>query len=553
MTRWPVAALGLGALVIWWPALFGGTTAEQRQIAALEALVTWTETLRDTIAAHASLEQAIPASAVNAPTLIRPALVRLTGQLRARVPLDKALLAFAAELNDPSADLVIAALMLSAKRRGDRLGEVLTGLTTTAREELEMRRKISAGRAELRRGVQIVVVVTVLIGGFLVLFSGAYIAPYGTPAGQLALAVVVGIFAAAFLWMRKLSAQQPVAPFLTRPGQQPDSGRDPCADNSDRPTRVRAAGEWSGDRGDRARRPGRRRAVRPRAAPRATRGRRRWWSWPASTPPTATQVRGTQAAPVEPGRSRDHRAAGGGGGVGGRATDPPRRHPRQPAAGPRPDRPHLRTGHDPEGAVRHRRSPHRAVAAGRGAGRGRCRACRPGRHWSSRCCWPAALFFLPDLEAKADATRRRAEFRHALGAYLDLVALEMAARAAPAEALPAAAKIGTGWPLALIRDTLYRATRAGRDPWAALSDLGQRIGVNELRDLGQLVSLVAHDGARVRSTLTARAHTMRRHELANLQGEAGKADQSMQMAQVLIGLGYLLFIGYPAIVAVLNF
>ena len=224
VTRWTVAALGLGALVIWWPALFGGTTAEQRQIAALEALVTWTETLRDTIAAHASLEQAIPASAVNAPTLIRPALVRLTGQLRARVPLDKALLVFAAELDDPSADLVIAALMLSAKRRGDRLGEVLTGLTTTAREELEMRRKISAGRAELRRGVQIVVVVTVLIGGFLVLFSGAYIAPYSTPAGQLALAVVVGIFAAAFLWMRKLSAQQPVAPFLTRPGQHPDPG-----------------------------------------------------------------------------------------------------------------------------------------------------------------------------------------------------------------------------------------------------------------------------------------------------------------------------------------
>ena len=53
-------------------------------------------------------------------------------------------------------------------------------------------------------------------------FSGAYIAPYGTPAGQVALAVVVGIFAAAFLWMRKLSAQQPVAPFLARPGQHPD-------------------------------------------------------------------------------------------------------------------------------------------------------------------------------------------------------------------------------------------------------------------------------------------------------------------------------------------
>jgi Flp pilus assembly protein TadB len=227
VTGWPVAAVGLGALVVCWPALFAGTTAERRQIASLEALVTWTETLRDTIAAHASLEQAIPASAVNAPPLIRPALVRLVGQLRARVSADTALLALATELDDPSADLVIAALMLSATRRGDRLGEVLTGLTTTAREELEMRRKISAGRAELRRGVQIVVAVTIAIGVFLVAFSGAYIAPYGTPAGQIALAVVLGIFVAAFLWMRKLSVQRPVPPFLSRPGHQPnpDSAR----------------------------------------------------------------------------------------------------------------------------------------------------------------------------------------------------------------------------------------------------------------------------------------------------------------------------------------
>ena len=222
VTRWPVAAAALGALVVFWPLLFGGTSAEKRQIASLEALVTWTETLRDTIAAHASLEQAIPASAVNAPALIRPALVRLVGRLRARVPMDKALLALASELDDPSADLVIAALTLSANRRGDRLGEVLTGLTTAAREELEMRRKISAGRAELRRGVQIVVVITIAIGLFLVVFSGAYIEPYATPAGQVVLAVVVGIFAASFLWMRKLSAQRPVAPFLARPGQAPD-------------------------------------------------------------------------------------------------------------------------------------------------------------------------------------------------------------------------------------------------------------------------------------------------------------------------------------------
>ena len=108
------------------------------------------------------------------------------------------------------------------------------------------------------------------------------------------------------------------------------------------------------------------------------------------------------------------------------------------------------------------------------------------------------FFFLPDLEARRAAGRRRQEFRRALGAYLDLVALEMAGSAAPAEALPNAARVGTGWPLALLRDTLWRATLSGTDPWKALTDLGQRIGVGELRDLGTLVRLVGRDGARVR-------------------------------------------------------
>ena len=59
VTGWPVAALGLGALMALWPRLFGGSAAEARQIAELEALVVWVESLKDTIAGHASLEHAI--------------------------------------------------------------------------------------------------------------------------------------------------------------------------------------------------------------------------------------------------------------------------------------------------------------------------------------------------------------------------------------------------------------------------------------------------------------------------------------------------------------
>ncbi|HET9656951.1 MAG TPA: hypothetical protein VFP72_16490 [Kineosporiaceae bacterium] len=161
--------------------------------------------------------------------------------------------------------------------------------------------------------------------------------------------------------------------------------------------------------------------------------------------------------------------------------------------------------------------------------------------------------FLTDLEARRQAAERRRQFRRALGAYLDLVALEMAGSAAPAEALPNAARVGAGWPMALLRDTLWRANLSGVDQWQALTELGERIGVEELRDLGTLVRLVGRDGAQVRQTLTARAATMRRRELAEAEGKAGQKDQSMQMAQVLIGFGFIVFIAYPAIVAVMAF
>jgi tight adherence protein B len=219
LTRWPVAAAATTALIAFWPHLFGGTAAERAQIVRLEALVVWTESLRDTIAAHASLEQAIPASTAHCPTVIRPALTRLAGQIRARAPLDAALLGLAAELDDPSADLVCAALILNVRRRGDRLADVLTGLAVAAREELDLRRRISAGRAGLRRGVQIVVAMTVAFAAFLIVFGGTYVRPYNTPAGQAALLVVVGMFAAGFAWLRRLSAADPAEAYLARPGR----------------------------------------------------------------------------------------------------------------------------------------------------------------------------------------------------------------------------------------------------------------------------------------------------------------------------------------------
>ena len=47
--------------------------------------------------------------------------------------------------------------------------------------------------------------------------NGAYIAPYGTPTGQLALALIAALVIACLLWMRRLTTPPRAPRFLTEP------------------------------------------------------------------------------------------------------------------------------------------------------------------------------------------------------------------------------------------------------------------------------------------------------------------------------------------------
>jgi Flp pilus assembly protein TadB len=219
VTRWPVAVGSVGVLIWLWPTMFGAAAASQRQLVRLESLATWTESLRDTIAGSISLEQAIPATVDAAPPAIQPQLRRLTGMLQARIPLPQSLAAFADDLDDASADLVLAALILNSRLRGPGLVATLSALVVSAREELDMRRRIEAGRRSLRRSAQIVVAVTVVFAAGLAVFSRDYVAPYGTVTGQVMLAVVIAIFATGFMWLRRLADADAPTRFLGDPDQ----------------------------------------------------------------------------------------------------------------------------------------------------------------------------------------------------------------------------------------------------------------------------------------------------------------------------------------------
>lgn len=214
ITQWPVAAIAAGVLVAFWPMLFGGAKTEREAIERLDGLAAWTESLRDTIAGAVGLEQAIPATVYAASPSIQPHLRALADRLRVRVPMAIALQRFADELDDASADLIVASLILNARLRGPGLRQVLTSLSEAARAELDMRQRVFAGRASTRRSVQIVAgfSVAVIIG--LSIFNRDYVEPYSTTTGQMVLAVVAGVFAISFLWMRRLSGIETADRFL---------------------------------------------------------------------------------------------------------------------------------------------------------------------------------------------------------------------------------------------------------------------------------------------------------------------------------------------------
>ena len=203
-TRWVVAGVGIGLLALGWRSL-GGAAAERRAMNRLEGLAVWAESLRDTIAGAVGLEQAIPSSLrVAAPTIHGP-LENLVDRLHTRVPMPEALRRFADELNDASADLIIAALIINARLRGPGLRDLLGALAASVREELDMRRKVAAERRSTRRSVQIVVGIAVGLAVGLAIFNHAYVKVYDSPLGQVVLVFVAVLYAAGFYWLRKLA------------------------------------------------------------------------------------------------------------------------------------------------------------------------------------------------------------------------------------------------------------------------------------------------------------------------------------------------------------
>jgi Flp pilus assembly protein TadB len=218
-TRWPVAAL-LAAIAVWaLPGVLTGAHTSARSQQRLEAIAVWTESLRGTLQAAAGLEQAIAATASTAPEAIRAEVAALANAIQHGVRLPEALRAFAADLDHPDADRVVAALLLAATGHARRLADQLAALAAAAREQAAARLRIQTEWSTTRTSVRVIIAITVVMAVVMVALNRDFLQPYDTGGGQLILAVVGAMFGIGFWWLAKLS-RIPDAPRVL---QEPDS------------------------------------------------------------------------------------------------------------------------------------------------------------------------------------------------------------------------------------------------------------------------------------------------------------------------------------------
>ncbi|GAA1115308.1 MULTISPECIES: type II secretion system F family protein [Nocardiopsis] len=163
----------------------------------------------------------------------------------------------------------------------------------------------------------------------------------------------------------------------------------------------------------------------------------------------------------------------------------------------------------------------------------------------------AGCVLAPDLAARGAAVRQRGELRAATSALADLVVMGLAAGAGATGALTTALQHGKGTAPERIRKAVHSATVRHRPPWEGLEALAVESGVRELSELAASLRLGGASGARTRTSLTAKATSLRARRLAEVEATALAATERMALPTMGLVSGFLLLIVYVALVHVM--
>jgi Flp pilus assembly protein TadB len=158
------------------------------------------------------------------------------------------------------------------------------------------------------------------------------------------------------------------------------------------------------------------------------------------------------------------------------------------------------------------------------------------------------FFFLVDVSVRQRAADAREEFARHVAVYLDLIALELAASRGPSEALERAAAVGGGWESQRIRESRQNSRLRVELPWDGLKQVAADIGVPDLGDVGDIMTLVGDEGAQVYDTLRSRAESLRSALLAKDEERANTATTVLYIPTSLLVFVLFIIAAYPFLI-----
>lgn len=159
----------------------------------------------------------------------------------------------------------------------------------------------------------------------------------------------------------------------------------------------------------------------------------------------------------------------------------------------------------------------------------------------------AVMFFIPNYNAIDEAKKARLEFTRALGAYVELVALERTNGAGVRQAMESAAEVGDSWVFTRLSEELTRSRWSGLPPWDALHTLAGELGLPDLDDFADIMRLSGEEGAATYATLRARSAAMRTAMLNDELTEANAIGERMSIPGSLLGVIFMAILLAPSL------
>ncbi len=208
LTRWPVAAVWAFCATLAVPLLRSNRNHDaDSEIEKVEAIATWSEQIRDTMAASAGLQQALVVTARAAPAAIESELLTFA-RSAPRGDLAGSLRRLGQALSHPCSDMVIAGLVSATDLDAGRLVPLLTRLASSIRDEAQMRVRVEVGRARVRMSMRIVGGCVSLTALLVAVAGQDLLVAYNSVTGQLWL-LVVGSVVVAAIWSSRRLARMP--------------------------------------------------------------------------------------------------------------------------------------------------------------------------------------------------------------------------------------------------------------------------------------------------------------------------------------------------------